>query len=535
MAEREDGWKQWLFTTDHKRIGVFYLIGSIAAFAVAGIMALLIRTELMSIGPTVTDDPNWYNVWLYFHGAAMILGFQIPALTGFLANWAVPIMIGAKDMAFPRVNALSVWLFWMGIILALLTFVVPNPPDVMWTGYPPYSVVTDANTSLYSFTVLIMGFSSIVGGVNLLCTVIFMRAEGIHYGNLNMFTHATMAANVLQLIFVPVLGSAVTLLLFDKYLGTNFFNPSNGGDVLIYQNLFWFYSHPAVYVILLPFLGICFDIIATFAKNSIFNYKATVYAGVWGVAMLSGDVWIHHAYVAGMPDWIRMGMTITTLMISVPVGLMMIGMIGTLWNGAAEYKTPMLYASSVIFFFLIGGMTGIPNAMASIDFAISDTYFIMAHFHYVMAISGSLAIFGSVYYYLPKLCGKMYSEALGKLSFWVLFVGFNLTFFPLFKIGVEGMSRRYYDYQQFPQFESTQFISTIGSYVIAVGALIMIVSWLHAVIAGEPAKANPWDSMSLEFSHTELIPGPGNFLTPPVLPEGWTPYSYEERAQGKFQ
>ena len=247
--------KEWIFTTDHKRVGVLYLIGSIAAFGVAGLMALLMRIELSTLGPTITSNPNNYNVWLYAHGAVMILGFQIPALTGFFANYCIPLMIGAKDVAFPRVNALSVWLFYVGVILALLSFVIPDPPDVMWTGYPPYSLMTTGNTALYTFTVLILGFASIIGGVNFLTTVAYMRAPGLKWTNLNIFVWCTLGAFVLQLIFVPVLGTAVTLVSFDKYLGTHFFDPSNGGDVLTYQNLFWFYSHPAVYVIFLPFIG----------------------------------------------------------------------------------------------------------------------------------------------------------------------------------------------------------------------------------------------------------------------------------------
>ncbi|MBF0274270.1 MAG: cbb3-type cytochrome c oxidase subunit I [Nitrospinae bacterium] len=519
--------KEWILTTDHKRIGVFYLIGSIAAFCVAGLMALLIRTELGAIGPTLTEDPNVYNVWLYFHGAAMILGFQIPALTGFLANWAVPIMLGAPDMAFPRVNALSVWLYWMGILLALATFVIPDSPDVMWTGYPPYSVITEGNTALYSLTVLIMGFSSIVGGINIMCTVIYCRAKGMQYNQFNIMVWTTMGANLLQLVFVPVLGSAVMLLLFDKYLGTNFFNPASGGDVLIYENLFWFYSHPAVYVILLPFLGIAYEIIATFARNRIFNYNMVVYGGVCGTTLLSTDVWAHHAYAAGLPDYVRMFMTITTLLISVPVGLLMIGMVATMWNGAIRFTTPMLFALSVIFLFLIGGLTGIPNAMASVDHAIHDGYFIMAHFHYVMAMAGTAAIFGSVYYYLPKMTGKMYNEAMGKAGFWLLFIGFNVTFYPLFEIGIEGMARRYYDYSQFPQFESAQHLATMGSYVIAVGFLITLVTWIHCWVAGEKCTdPNPWKSQSIEFTNTEVIPGPGNFPVQPVISPDWSPYNY---------
>ncbi len=335
-APADTGFKlsEWIFSTDHKRIGIMYLIGSMAAFIVAGLMGLLMRIEQYSIGAQIVSDGTDYNVMLYFHGAAMILAFLIPGLTGFAANFFLPLMIGARDVAFPRINAFSLWLFWFAIILALLTFVIPDPPDIMWTGYPPYSVTTEGNTAFYVFTVHLLGFSSILGAVNFLCTVIFLRAPGMGWNQLNMFVWTTVAAFVVQLIFVPVLAAAVTLLLLDKYLGTHFFDPAAGGDVLLYENLFWFYSHPAVYVVFIPAVGILFEIIATMSKNRVFNYKVAVYGGIWGIVLITGEVWVHHLYVAGMPDWLRIGQMMTTLLISVPVGLLVISMWGTLWKGA---------------------------------------------------------------------------------------------------------------------------------------------------------------------------------------------------------
>ncbi len=525
---REGGFslKEWIFTTDHKRIGILYLIGSYAAFAVAGIMAMLMRTELSSIGPTITENPNTYNVWLYFHGAAMILGYQIPALTGFFANYYVPLMIGAKDVAFPRLNALSVWLFWMGIVLALLTFVVPDPPDIMWTGYPPYSVITQGNTALYTFTVLLIGFSSIAGGVNFLTTIIYMRAPGMTWGKLNMFIWCILTAFIIQIIFVPVLGTAVTMISFDKYLGTTFFNASMGGTAVLYENLFWFYSHPAVYVILLPAMGIIYEIVATFARNNIFNYRGILYGGIWGVVALGGIVWAHHLYVAGIPDWMSLIHVFLTLLISVPVGLLMIGIVGTLYKGAIEYRTPMLYAVGFVFLFLIGGLTGIPNAMSSIYIHITETYWIPGHFHYVMALSVTFAIIGGTYYIFPKMTGRMYHEGLGKLGFILLFVGANITFFLTMVLGVRGMPRRYYDYPQFPEFEGIQQLITYGSYVILAGSVVILASWVYGLVRGEKAVANPWGSRSLEWTHTPSPPPPGNFKEVPQLSEDWSPYGY---------
>jgi cytochrome c oxidase subunit 1 len=518
--------KEWLFTTDHKRIGVLYLVGTVAAFAVAGLMALLMRLELWGVGPTIMSADQ-YNTVLYFHGAAMILGFLIPGLTGFLANYLIPIMIGAHDVAFPRVNALSVWLFWFGIVLALLTFVIPNPPDIMWTGYAPYSTkFSPGNTAYYVFTVHLIGFSSILGSLNFLCTVIYMRAPGMGWNQLNFFVWASICAFIVQLVFVPVLAAAVSLLLLDKYFGTTFFVPERGGDVLLYENLFWFYSHPAVYVILLPAVGALMEIISSMSRNRIFNYKVAVYGGLWGVVFLGSDVWAHHLYTSGLVDWLRIGMMMTTLLISIPVGLLVISLIGTLYKGSIQYSTGMLYASSDLFLILIGGLTGIPLAMTSLTLHLAETYFVMAHFHFIMGIMATFAVFASVYHWFPKITGRMYNETLGKIGFALNFIGVNVTFIPLFGIGVEGMPRRYYDYAMFPEFQGAQQMATIGSVIVALGVLVMLISWIHGAFWGPKAADNPWGSASLEWTHTATPPGPGNFPTPPTVSADWTPYNY---------
>jgi len=522
--------KEWVFTTDHKRVGVLYLIGSVAAFIVAGIMALLMRVELTTLGPTLTANPTTYNVWLYAHGAVMILGFQIPALTGFAANYAIPLMIGAKDVAFPRVNAFSVWLFYMGVILALLTFVMPDPPDVLWTGYPPYSTITSGNTAFYTLTVLLIGFASIIAGVNFLTTIAYMRAPGMTWNKLNIFVWGTAGSFVMQLIYVPVLGTAVLLISFDKYLGTSFFDPTNGGDVLTYQNLFWFYSHPAVYVIFVPFFAIIMEIFATFAKNPIFNYKVAVYGGIWGIVLVSGEVWIHHLYVTGMPDWLRIGQMVTTLLISVPVGLMTISLIGTLYKGSITFESPMVYALGTFFLFLIGGLTGIPLAVTSLTVNLGETYYVVGHFHYVMALTGTLSIFAGVYYWFPKITGKMCNETWAKLGFLLNFIGANMIFWRMMDVGVrEGLPRRYYDWAQFPQVADDQMFMTIGSVILALGFAITVLNWVFGAISGKKAGDNPWGSKSLEW--TTVSPPPhGNWPTPPVVSEDWSPYAYGKRA-----
>jgi len=529
-------WKEWVLTTDHKRIGILYLVGSMAAFAVAGLMALIIRAEQMELGMQYIESGTQYNSYLYFHGAAMILAFLIPGLTGFAANYFLPLMIGARDVAFPRINAFSVWLFYFAIILALLSFVIPDAPDIMWTGYPPYSITTSGNTAFYVFTVHLLGFSSILGAVNFLVTVIYMRAPGMGWNQLNIFVWTTIAAFVLQLVFIPVLAAAVTLLLFDKYLGTHFFDPTAGGDVLLYQNLFWFYSHPAVYVIFLPAVGILFDIIATMSKNRVFNYKAAVYAGIWGIVGISGIVWVHHLYISGMPDWIRLGHMVTTLLISIPVGILTLSMWGTLYKGAITYNTAMMYAASCLYLILLGGLTGIPLAIPSMTLHLSETSYVHAHFHFIMALFSAFALFGGIYYWFPKMTGRYADGPLATISFWLNFVGVNVTFWPLFIIGKEGMPRRYWDYEMFKDvqvmgfyFEDFHKVATIGAFTIALGMVLQTINFIKAAFSGKPAPTNPWNSQSLEWTHTASPPGPGNFGdTDVVVDENWGPYEYNK-------
>lgn len=528
------GWKEWVLTTDHKRIGVLYLVGSMAAFGVAGLMALIIRLEQMELGMQYVASATQYNSFLYFHGAAMILAFLIPGLTGFAANYFLPLMIGARDVAFPRINAFSIWLFYFAIVLALLSFVIPDAPDIMWTGYPPYSVTTTGNTAFYVFTVHLLGFSSILGAVNFLVTVIYMRAPGMGWNQLNIFVWTTVAAFVIQLIFIPVLAAAVTLLLFDKYLGTHFYDPSAGGDVLLYQNLFWFYSHPAVYVIFLPAVGILMDIMATMCKNRIFNYKAAVYAGIWGIVAIGGIVWIHHLYITGMPDWIRLGHMVTTLLISVPVGILVLSFWGTLYKGAITYNTAMMYAVSCLYLILLGGLTGIPLAIPSMTVHLSETSYVHAHFHFIMALFSAFALFAGIYYWFPKMTGRYADGPIATLSFWLNFIGVNVTFWPLFIIGKEGMPRRYWNYEMFADmtifgytFQQFNTIATYGSWIIAVGMLLQFMNFIKAAISGPVAPLNPWGSKSLEWTHTASPPGPGNFGdTDVVVDENWSPYEY---------
>lgn len=523
--------RRFLLSTDHKRIGILYLIGALAAFVAAGVMALGLRLEQMAPGESglinffVLDfggalpAGTAYNAALYFHGAAMILAFLIPALTGFAANFLVPLMIGAPDMAFPRMNALSLWMFWGGIVLALLGLAVPDKPDIMWTGYPPYSITTSGNTALYVFTVYMIGISSILAAVNILVTIGNMRAPGMGWNQMNIFVWTVFAASIIQLIFVPVLTAAVTLLLLDKYAGTGFFDPARGGDVLLYQNLFWFYGHPAVYVIFLPAVGLLFDIIATQARNRVFGYKRCVWLGILPMIVMSADVWVHHLFISGMPNWLRIGMMVTTLMISVPVGLLLISLWGTMHKGAIRFNVSMWYAVACLFLILAGGLTGIPLAITSLTVHLSDTTFVHAHFHFIMGLMATFAVFAAVYHWFPKMTGRTADSRLALVALGLNVAGTQLTFWPLFVIGVEGMPRRYWDYEMFSQFTPYHQVATVGAMITAIGMTAMIAGWIHAAFRGPVVGANPWASRSLEWTGTDA--------RPIAVGRDWTPYNYQ--------
>ncbi|MEI6557445.1 MAG: cbb3-type cytochrome c oxidase subunit I [Rhodospirillaceae bacterium] len=519
--------KSWLTSTDHKRIGLLYLFGSLAAFVLAGFGALVIRIQQFDPGMQVVTGQT-YNTVLYFHGAAMILAFLIPGLTGFFGNYFIPLMIGARDVAFPRLNALGLHLFLAGIVLALISIAVPDAPDVLWTGYPPYSIRTTANTAFYVFTVHLFSVSSILNGINLIVTVMLMRAPNIGWNQLNMSVWCILGALLLNLIDIPVLAAAVTMLLTDKYFGTHFFDASQGGDAVIYQNLFWFYSHPAVYVIFLPAMGILFDVIATMAKNRVFNYKAAVYMGVVGVCLMSGEVWVHHIFTSGMPDWIRVVMMITTLLISVPVGVMVISLWGTLHRGAITYNLAMSYAAACLFLLLVGGLTGIPLAMVSLNLHLHGSAYVHAHFHFVMALFATFAFLSGLYYWFPKITGRLADTRLARIGFWVNILGVNLTFWPLLIIGEQGMPRRYWDYSNLPGwFAQYHHIATVGAFVTALAMALILGNLIYCALRGQKAPANPWKSQSLEWTHAANPPLPRNFESEPALASDWSPYEYQ--------
>ncbi len=520
MIEQPSKLKTWIFTTDHKKIAVMYLVTACVFFFVGLLLAAVMRTDqLFPAGQKILNG-ELYNVVFTIHGAAMVLFWMIPVLLGFFANFLVPLMIGARDVAFPRLNALSYWFYLSAGIMAVLGLLLPGRLDFGWTGYPPLSVITGTNTALYVFAVHLLGASSIAGAVNIITTIITMRAPGMTWGRLNLPVWGILGASIIQLVGVPVLAAAVTLLLFDKYLGTHFYDASMGGSALLYQNLFWFYAHPAVYVVALPVFGIVSEIVSTFSRKPIFGYTSMVVA-IMIIVVLGFEVWIHHLYVAGTANWARVLFMWGTIMIGVPTGIKVFNWLATLHKGSIEFSVPMLHALGFISLFVIGGVTGIANGLLGIDIQVHDTHWVVAHFHYVLALSMSMLAIGGIYFWFPKFTGRMCNERLGKIAFWLTIIGALVAFAPQFYIGIQGVPRRYWIIPA--EYAGYMRIGSIFSYIAISGFLLSLINFIYSAIKGEKAPANPWNSKSLEWQ----IPSPApfyNFDKIPVITEG--PYEY---------
>lgn len=522
--------KEWIFTTDHKKIAVLYLITSLVVFVVGTLLAAVIKTSQWSPAMRELIGPKLYNVSFTIHGAGMILFWMIPVFLGFFANLLVPLMIGARDVAFPRLNAFSYWAFAGATVLAVLGLVTPGRLDIGWTGYPPYSLITDANIAYYVFIVHLLGIAALTGAVNFITTIITMRAPGMTWGRLNLAVWGILGSFIIQLFGIPVLAGAVTLLLFDKYLGTNFYNASMGGAPVLYQHLFWFYAHPAVYVIALPAFGITSEIISTFSRKKIFGYASMV-AAILLITFLGFDVWIHHLYTKGVVAWANVIQSFLTIVIGVPTGIKVFNWVATMHKGSIEFRAPMLYALGFIILFVLGGMTGIANGLLGIDVHMHDTYWVVAHFHNVLSMAMTLLAFGGIYFWFPKFTGRMYNEGIAKTIFWLLLIGSLIAWMPLYKAGMEGMPRRYW---QIPaQFQDIFKITVVGGFMLVTGFLMTVYNFIASAIAGEKAPANPWDAKSLEWTLPSPVPS-YNFETIPVITGG--PYEYgkpEEKLEGQ--
>ncbi len=517
----------WIFTTNHKKIGAMYFGTSLVFFIVAVIFAFFMKSELQEPGLQVVDSQT-YNYMVTAHGIIMLLWWAISAWTGGFANFFVPVMIGAKDVAFPRLNAFSYWAFLGASIFVLLTMLPENRIKMMWTGYAPYSLVQDAGPVLfYAFAIHLLGVSSISTAINFIVTIIRMRAPGVGFLKMNLFVHSILATNIIQLVGVPSFAGAVTMLLLDKYFGTNFFNPELGGNPLVYQNIFWFYSHPAVYVMILPVFGMFSEIISVFARKKIFGYNAMVIS-IWLITFIGFLVWVHHMFTSGIPNWVRVLMSYTTLLVGVPTGVKVFNWIITLYKGSIRIKTPFLFVIAALFTFVVGGLTGIALGVVSIDLALHDSYFVVAHFHYVLGMTATMTIFAALFYWLPKISGKIYNEILGLTSFGLIFIGANVTYFPMFILGFLGMPRRYVDYPPIPEYVFWHNVSSFGAYILVAGILLAIFTLIYSIIRGQEATENPWESNSLEWK----LPSPfglHNFPDNFKVDNDWEPYKYNTR------
>src|SRR5579859_3942287 len=523
------GIMSWIYTVDHKRIGLMNLTMVSIAFLVGGIFALLVRLELFSRGKTIVDAET-YNRFFTLHGAVMVFLFIIPSVPAALGNFFLPILIGAKDVAFPRLNLLSFYIYLVGVGI-LLTSIIMGSVDTGWTFYTPYSVQTTNSVISMTLGVFVLGFSSILTGVNFLVTVHTMRAPGVTWARMPLFVWGMYATALIQVLATPVLAITLLLLCAERFFGIGIFDPKLGGDPVLFQHFFWFYSHPAVYIMIVPGMAIVSELIATFTRRAIFGQFAIAMSSI-SLAILGFLVWGHHLFAAGMSEYATMLFSALTFLVAIPSGVKMFNWTATLYKGSIVWASPMLYAMSFIFLFSIGGLTGLFLGTLSVDIHLTDTYFVVAHFHYVMMGGTVMAFLGGLLYWWPKMTGKWHDEFKAKIGFVLVFVGFNLTFLSQFIMGSRGMPRRYYDY--LPQFEPFHKASTIGSWILGTGLFITGYVLVHAIFKGKKAPPNPWGSAGLEWQ-TATPPVLANFAKTPIVTRG--PYDYhlatpEELATG---
>ncbi len=495
------GWASWITTTDHKRIGIMYMVTTFAFFILGGVEALLIRLQLGVPNNTLVS-PQIYNQLFTMHGTTMIFLFVVPMMAG-LANYFVPLMVGARDMAYPRLNALSYWLLLAGGIVFYAS-VFWNPPEAGWTSYVPLSSITyspGGGQDAWIYLIHLTGLSSILGAMNFYVTIANMRARGMSWGRLPLFIWAILTYSILIIFAMPVIAGAVTMLLTDRHFGTHFFDPANGGSALLWQNLFWFFGHPEVYIMVLPGFGIVSEILPVFARKPIFGYKA-IAASTVAIAFLGFLTWAHHMFTAPIPEALLIFVMMSSFLIAVPTGVKIFNWIATLWHGTIEFKTPLLFSAGFIALFMIGGISGVFLAVFPVDWQLNETYFVVAHIHFVLMGGAVFTIFAGIYFWFPKISGRMLSESLGKLSFWLMFVGFLMTFLIQHVIGLDGMPRRVYEYDNVGNLALYNLISTIGSFVLASGVLVTIINVTRSLKHGAIAGPDPWKANSLEWFTT---------------------------------
>jgi cytochrome c oxidase subunit 1 len=511
------GWKRWLFSTNHKDIGTLYLLFALVMLFLGGASAMLIRMELFQPGIQLLD-PDLYNNLVTNHALIMIFGAVMPAAAG-LANWMIPMMIGAPDMALPRMNNLSFWILPAAATMLILSFVVPFFPgggsqiNTGWTLYPPLSLQVGMSMDFLIFAIHLLGISSVLASINIIVTLLNMRAPGMSLFKMPMFCWTWLVTAFLLILVVPVLAGGVTMLLFDRHFGTSFFDAAGGGDPVLFQHLFWFFGHPEVYILLLPSIGVLSHVIPTFARKPLFGYKSMVGAMI-AVATIGMVVWAHHQYTIGMSLGAVTYFMIGTILISIPVGLMIFNFIATMWRGAMTFETPMLFAVGIVLMFTFGGLSGVMLAVVPADMQYHDSMFVVAHFHYVLMPGAVFGLFAGVFYWLPKWTGHMYDEKLGKLFFWTNVIGFNITFFPQHFLGLAGMPRRIVDYNM--MFTEFNVISSVGAMFFGLSHLLFLYIIIKTIRGGKKAEAKSWEgAKGLEWE----LDSPPAFHTWTVAPQ----------------
>jgi cytochrome c oxidase subunit I len=506
-------WLDWVTTTDHKKIGIMYLVATIVFFMLGGIEALLMRSQLSVPNNTLISSEH-YNQLLTMHGTTMVFLFVVPIMAGF-GNYFVPLMIGARDMAFPRLNALSFWLLLFGGIVFYATLFF-HPPEAGWWSYPPLSSIVyspSGGQDAWIYLIHITGISSLVGAINFYATIVNMRAPGMSWGRLPLFVWSILVYAILLIIALPPVAAAVTMLLTDRHFGTHFFDPTNHGSPVLWQHLFWFFGHPEVYIMILPGFGMISEIIPVFSRKPVFGYKA-IAASTAVIAFLATLVWAHHMFVAPVPLVVLGFFMLSSFLIGVPTGVKIFNWIATLWRGSLLMTASLYFAIGFLAIFILGGITGIFLATFPVDWQLNDTYFVVAHFHYTLMGGAVFSIFAGLYYWYPKITGRLMNERLGKVSFWVMFIGFNTTFFVQHALGLSGMPRRVYTYAPDLGWSTYNLISTIGSFILAIGILMTVVNLARSFKYGAVAGPDPWKGNTLEW-FTTSPPPVNNFDTIP--------------------
>ena len=520
------GFKSWFLTLDHKRIGVMYLVSILLFFFVGGLFAMLIRTELTAPGATIMNADT-YNQMFTLHGAIMIFLVIIPGIPAALGNFVLPLMLGAKDVAFPKLNLLSFWLYCGGAIFFLITLATGGL-DTGWTFYTPYSTTTTTSVIPAVLGAFVLGFSSIFTGLNFIVTIQWMRPKGMGWFDMPLFLWAIYSTAIIQVLATPVLGITLLLLIAERTLGVGIFDAAMGGNPVLFQHFFWFYSHPAVYIMILPAMGIISEVISVHSRKHIFGYRAIAYSSI-SIAIISFLVWGHHMFISGQSGAANMIFSILTFFVAIPSAIKVFNWLATMYKGSIALNTPMIFALSFLFLFGIGGLTGLFLGSVATNVHLTDTYFVVAHFHYVMMGSALIAFFAGLFHWWPKITGKMYEEKLSIPGALFVFVGFNVTFLPQFVMGSQGMPRRYADY--LPQFQSYHELSTVGGYIMLVGFVLLAVALIRSLAKGRQAPDNPWGGATLEWQ-CGSPPVHHNFDEPPPVgdPYDFGDIEYDEKS-----